>query len=195
MTSNEDKRSQFEQFFMIKHPLSVNVIPLLDAHLPSDTEFEALIPHAFKLAGQFSSADTSLLRSLNQLGDQAEVLVEYLQAQAQKLDWMLSYILEQQDDPACRHSVIKFGGAGMVVGMPTALDEGQIAQIKLFVPTEHSAIFCYGEVIACEAVEDEYHIAFLFSRIRESDQELLVRASLHLQTQLLRAKNQSPTSS
>ena len=194
MTVSADKKQQFEAFYMIAHPLSVNVIPQTSTEMPDETEFEALMPHAFRLAGQFASADTTLLRSLRQLGDQAEILVEYLQAQAQKMDWMLSYILEQQDDPAFRHVTQKFGGGGMVVKHPTAMDEGAIAQLKLFVPTEHSAIFCFGEVIACEAVEDEYHIAFLFSRIRESDQELLVRASLHLQTQQLRARNKTSTS-
>jgi len=194
MTVSADKQEQFDAFFMIAHPLSVNVIPQ-DAPLPDENEFEALMPHAFKLAGQFSSADTALLRSLKQLGDQADVLVEYFQAQAQKLDWMLSYILEQQDDPKFRHTTTKFGGAGMVVKHQEKMQEGDIAQLKLFVPTENSAIFCYGEVIACEQVEDEYHIAFLFSRIRESDQELLVRASLHLQTQQLRARNQSTSTS
>ncbi|MFC3095855.1 PilZ domain-containing protein [Alteromonas sediminis] len=194
MSVSADKQEQFDAFFMIAHPLSVNVIPQ-DTALPDSDEFEALMPHAFKLAGQFSSADTSLLRSLKNLGDQADVLVEYFQAQAQKLDWMLSYILEQQDDPKYRHSTIKFGGAGMVVKLSRPMTVGDVAQLKLFVPTEHSAIFCYGEVIACEQVEDAYHTSFLFSRIRESDQELLVRASLHLQTQQLRARNQSTSTS
>lgn len=195
MAVSDEKREQFEAFFMIAHPLRVNVIPQDSNVVPDETAFKAIMPQAFRLAGQFSESDTTLLRSLDKLGDKADVLVAYLQAQAQKLDWMLSYILEQQDNPAYRHVTHKFGGGGMIVKRDTPMQEGDIAQLKLFVPTEQSAIFCYGEVIACEAVEDEYHIAFLFAQIRESDQELLVRASLHLQTKQLRARNQSSTSS
>ena len=65
---------------------------------------------------------------------------------------------------------------------------GAKAELKLFLDAEAAAIFCYGEVITCEQVEDSYHIAFIFNTIREQDQELLVRASLHIQTQQLRKR-------
>ena len=159
--------------------------------LPAYEDFEGQMPHAFKLAGQFSSIDTAALRTLKLSDHQSDTLVAFLTAQAQKIDWMLSYILEQQDDPTFRHQAVSFGGGGMVVKHATPLDIGSFAELKLFLPTEHSAVYCHGEVIACDKVEDEYHIAFLFSRIRESDQELLVRATLHLQTQQLRARHQA----
>ena len=54
---------------------------------------------------------------------------------------------------------------------------------KYFPPRNSAA-----EVIACVEVEDKYHISLIFTRIREEDQELLVRASLHLQTQQLRKR-------
>lgn len=195
MAVSTEKTEQFNAFFMIAHPLNVNIIAAPTATLPEYAEFEAIMPHAFKLAGQFAMTDTRLLRDLQQFGEMADTLAEYLRVQAQKMDWMLSYILEQQDDPTYRHVTDKFGGAGMQVKMKEPLVEGSIHQIKLFIPTEHSAIFCYAEVIACEAVEDEYHVSFLYSRIRESDQELLVRATLHIQTQQLRARNKSSTES
>lgn len=71
---------------------------------------------------------------------------------------------------------------------------GQQAELKLFLDAEAAAIFCYGEVITCENTDDGYHIAFVFNSIREQDQELLVRASLHLQTQQLRKRAQEKAS-
>ncbi|MBO1254921.1 PilZ domain-containing protein [Alteromonas sp. 5E99-2] len=187
--TQEEKKAQFEEFFKIAHPLNVNVLPLA-TNTPCDfSEFEAQMPYAFKLAGQFSGIDGGLLRSLKLASQDSEALVAFLEAQSQKIDWMLSYILEQQDDPEYRHNTVNFGGGGMVIDHNAPFEVGTLAEIKLFVPSEHSAVYTHGEVITCEAKEDRYHIGFLFSHIRESDQELLVKATLHLQTQQLRARH------
>ena len=191
--SQEEKQTQFDAFFKVSHSISVNIIPFKTEEAVSFDDFEAKMPHAFKLAGQFSSIDDSALRALKLKNTQTETLVSFLNAQARKIDWMLSFILEQQDDPTFRHQTIEFGAGGIVVGMDEPMNIGQLAQIKLFLPTEHSAVFCFGEVIACDVADNKYHIAFLFSHIRESDQELLIRATLHLQTQQLRARNKSNT--
>jgi hypothetical protein len=79
----------------------------------------------------------------------------------------------------------------VVINHDSELAVGTIAELKLFVTEEAAAVFCYGEVIACQQEPNGYHIAFIFTRIREQDQELLVRASLHLQTQQLKKRNQS----
>ena len=107
---------------------------------------------------------------------------------------MMSFILHQQDEPDHRFSTIKLGGGGVIIKSPTAMEIGSQAELKLFLDTEAAAIFCYGEVITCENVEDSYHIAFVFNSIREQDQELLVRASLHLQTQQLKKRAQDKAS-
>ena len=193
VSTQQDKQAQFEEFFKINHPVSVNLIPIPIEKVPVYEEFEASMPHAFKLAGQFSSIDDSALRAIKLNNAQSETLITFLEAQSQKIDWMLSYILEQQDDPKYRHQTTKFGAGGIVVEHDSSMQIGQYAELKLFLPTEHSAVYCHGEVIACEMTDDKYHIAFLFAHIRESDQELLVRATLHLQTQQLRARNKANT--
>lgn len=107
---------------------------------------------------------------------------------------MMSFILHQQDEPDHRFSTIKLGGGGVIIKSSAAMNIGSQAELKLFLDTEAAAIFCYGEVITCENVEDDYHIAFVFNSIREQDQELLVRASLHLQTQQLKKRAQDKAS-
>jgi hypothetical protein len=51
---------------------------------------------------------------------------------------------------------------------------------------EAAAIYCIAEVIEVEQVDDLFHTSYVYTHIREQDQELLVRASLHLQTSQLR---------
>lgn len=187
-----EKQAQFDEYFMIGHELNANVVPLDDiTALPAQDKLEEAMPYAFRIAGEVSALDASTLRNLRGMGDQATALADFLNHQSKKIDLMMSYILHQQDDPAHRQATVKFGGGGVVIKAAHEFAVGTHAQIKLFLTEEAAAIFCFGEVIACQQVEDDYHISFIFNRIREQDQELLVRASLHLQTLQLRKRAQA----
>ncbi|MCW8090614.1 PilZ domain-containing protein [Alteromonas sp. ASW11-130] len=189
--SLEQKQAQFDEFFMIAHPLKINITPLDDDFtLPDTGELDDVMPYAFRIANEMSSIQSQALRPLRGLSDHATELVDYLHLQSRKIDLMMSYILQQQDEPDTRFEALKFGGGGIVVHHHDVIPVGTKAELKLFLNEEAAAIFCYGEVITCQQAEDEYHIAFIFNRIREEDQELLVRASLHLQTQQLRKRSQ-----
>ena len=59
-------------------------------------------------------------------------------------------------------------------------------EVKVFLEKEAAAIFCLAEVIDVEVIDDLYHVSYVYTHIRDQDQELLVRASLHLQTSQLR---------
>lgn len=187
----EQKQAQFEEYFMIAHGLNVNIVPLEDNEtLPATSELEERMPYAFRIASEMADIETKALRPLRQLGDHAQALADFLNHQSRKIDLMMSFILHQQDDAKHRLQTIKFGGGGMLVSSDEPMDIGTQAEIKVFIDEEAAAIFCFGEVITCQQVGNDYHIAFFFNRIREQDQELLVRASLHLQSQQLRKRAQ-----
>lgn len=192
---NEDKLKQYSEYFTIEHRLNVNVLPLdIEFELPESDEIINHMPYAFRMAGELATIETKALRPLRHLGDHASELAEYLNQQSKKIDLMMSYILHQQDDESNRYTSVEFGGAGLTISSNTTMKPGQQYELKIFVEEEAIAIFCYGEVIQCNAQdEDNYQIAFIYSRIREEDQEALVRASLHLQTKQLkkRAKKQT----
>ncbi|WP_438499175.1 PilZ domain-containing protein [Alteromonas australica] len=193
--SLEQKKAQFEEYFSIGHSINANVIAVPNDAIPQDEEeLAAAMPYAFRIASEMASIEAQALRPLRHLSDHAEALTEYLNHQAKKIDLMMSFILHQQDQADHRFETVKFGGGGVVVKSATPFELGSFAEIKLFLDSEAAAIFCFGEVITCEKVEDDYHIAFIFTTIREQDQELLVRASLHLQTQQLRKRAQQKKS-
>ena len=186
-----DKQAQFDEFFMIAHDIAVNVKTVAaDFVIPPHQQLETSMPYAFRIAGEMAAIEAQALRPLRNLGDHASALTDYLNHQAKKIDLMMSYILQQQDEEQYRYHTVKFGGGGVIIHSPTPLEPGTLAELKLFLLQEAAAVFCYGEVISCQQHEDDYHIAFIFSSIRETDQELLVRASLHLQTQQLRKRAQ-----
>lgn len=185
------KQAQFEEFFMIAHKLKVNIRPIDAAtELPLEEEFEEAMPYAFRIAGEMASIEAKALRPLRHLSDHAEELAAYLNHQAKKIDLMMSYILHSEDNAALRYLTVKFGGGGIIVDSDQALTVGDHAEVKLFLNEEAAAVYCFGEVIACQQEQGRYHIAFIFTRIREQDQELLVRASLHQQTLQLRKRKQ-----
>lgn len=188
-----EKQQQFNEFFLISHVLKVNIATLDGSFvLPDIEKLEDQMPYAFRIASEMATLESQALMPLKNLSNHASDLVNFLSHQSRKIDLMMSYILQQQDDPNLRYESVKFGGGGIVVKHTQPIDVGTIAELKLFVAEEAAAIFCYGEVITCQQESDGYHIAFIFTRIREQDQELLVRASLHLQTQQLRKRKKAP---
>ncbi|GFD71182.1 PilZ domain-containing protein [Alteromonas marina] len=188
--SLEQKQAQFDEYFSIAHCINANVRPLgMDETVPNEDALEDSMPYAFRIASEMAALEAQAIRPLRNLGDHAETLAEYLNHQSRKIDLMMSFVLHQQDEPEHRFKTVKLGGGGVIIDSKEALDVGTKAELKLFLDAEAAAIFCYGEVITCEQVVDSYHIAFIFNSIREQDQELLVRASLHIQTQQLRKRS------
>jgi hypothetical protein len=66
------------------------------------------------------------------------------------------------------------------------MEIGILAEVKIFLEKEAAAIYCLAEVIEVDVADDLYHVSYVYTHIRDQDQELLVRASLHLQTSQLR---------
>lgn len=195
MTSITDKLEQFNAFYLIAHPLKVNIqsATQMQAEQSMD-EFEQNMPYAFRISSEMSEIEAKALRPFRSMGEKFDELVDYLQLQAKKMDLMMSYILLQQDEEAYRNTAIKFGGGGIVIGSDKSVTLGEHVILKLFLETESAAIYCMAQVVACEQsannTEPSFEVSYAYTHIREQDQELLVRASLHLQTAQLR-KNQS----
>lgn len=185
-----EQLEQFNAFYLIAHPIKVNLTPASaeDAQQSID-EFEKSMPYAFRISSHMSDLESKALRPFRSMGEKFDDLVDYLQLQAQKMDLMMSYILQQQDEEQYRQTAVKFGGGGAVLSLSTEVEIGSYATLKLFLESEAAAIYCIAQVIACEAGDDGFNVSYAYVRIREEDQELLVRASLHLQTAQLR-KNQ-----
>jgi|TARA_R110002167_G_scaffold35981_4_gene114406 hypothetical protein len=185
------KHQQFEEFFMITHDLHVNMRVLESRFvLPEPDNLAQHMPYAFKIASELAAIDNKSLRHLRGLSDHASELVEFLNHQSRKIDLMMSMILKHEDDPSLNYSSVKFGGGGVIIKCPKAVDLGSQVELKIFIPEESAAIFCFAEVIACKEIDDNHHISLIYSCIREEDQDLLVRASLHLQAANLRKLKQ-----
>ncbi len=187
--SLEEKQQQFNEFFTIEHAIRVNFKTVAAGFtLPDVDDLGDHMPYAFRVASEATAIDAQALRPLRNMGEHAVELANFLNAQSRKIDLLMSLVLQQQDDPSLAYESVKFGGGGIIVKCDEVYEPEQIIELKLFLKEEASAIFCYGEVIECQQVGQQYHVSLIYNCIREEDQDLLVRASLHLQTAQLRKR-------
>lgn len=180
-----------QEYFTVHHTLTINVEPLT-AHfiLPSPTDFEAEIPAPFIVASEFSQLD--------QLSDAARLelknsdfknVIQLLETQNSKLNLLLSFMLSQQDDSAFRTHTTGFGASQFSYKSAQALKSGQAVRAKLFLEYPAAAIYCYGQVTACEPDSDHFLVTVKYTLLRDTDQDLLIKAALHQQQKLLRQRS------
>jgi len=200
----------FEEYFQLEHQIPVNIkdggswetIPNIEA-------FDAMIPAAYKIASEMQGLEQNMLRPLRQLGDAIEPLAEYLKAQSRKIDLMMSYILQGQDEDDIKFNASSYGGGGFVFQSEQAFTLNNWIQCKLFFNEEAAAVFCLGKIVEVESVVDPETVQndsadkqtptqlfthkVVFHRIRDEDREVVVRASLHQQSKMLLNKTKTRT--
>ncbi|MBU2924553.1 PilZ domain-containing protein [Colwellia sp. 4_MG-2023] len=181
------KLIKYNEFFSIEHDFSINIVAIdRNKHITYD-EFINNMPTPFKMASDMSSLDQAALRPLQALSGVASKLVEFLNHQSNKIDLLIGYILQQEDDEAHRYQGIKFGGGGLLFTANKSFELSQLLELKVFLQNENHAVYCYGEVIEIEEVDKDYLHKVIFHFIREDDREILVRSSLHEQSKQLQA--------
>jgi len=192
----DEKLNQFNEFFSIKHPFNINILPVTNKDI-SYVEFLSLMPAPFKLANDIVAIDQAALAPLQAMSGIAAQLVQYLNHQAQKIDLLVGHIISEQDNAEYRSSGTAFGGGGIEFVHNTAFQEGDIVELKIFLSHDNCAIYCHGEIINIKKHEEKYNHQVIFHHVREEDREILVRSSLRLQSKLLQqlAKERNKTQS
>ncbi|KTA77816.1 PilZ domain-containing protein [Aeromonas salmonicida] len=185
-----------EQFFSVTHATPVNVIPMPgDFHLPTLEALEAELPEPFRIASSITSIDMVTSRLMRNQNESMHDLVEIVNQQSRKIDMIMGYVLSVQDHPEHRFHTLRFGAGQLTYlhphqghGEPPPLH--QIVRLKIFLREEASAIYCYAEVKQLAPSEHGTQVGLDYARIREDDRELLVRASLHVQSKQLKLRAQ-----
>ncbi|RKF19544.1 PilZ domain-containing protein [Alginatibacterium sediminis] len=188
-----------QEYFSVDHQLNMNVEVVEPQHCPTDyAQFLSEMPEAFQLSAQIGLKDQNMFNNLRLLGEVGEQLSQYLMRQNQKIEQVLSYVLQQQDESDLRAQSIQIGGSQLSFAWKQNLSIGQLIRTKLFLPEESAAIFCYLKVDSSKMREDtntdnevpSFEINCSYQWLREEDQETLVRASLHVQSQQLKLRSQ-----
>ena len=174
-----------QQYFSIKHSLSVNIEPVSIDQVPtSRLALENEMPIPFKMANDVAEIDSSALRSIRNIGEQADALADFLQMQNNKINLIMGYVLAQQDNPESRFDTSEFGAGEVKFLAHGDLALEQAVRIKIFLPNDSSAIYCYGTISAREVQESDQSLieyTAAYTRIRDIDREILIRATLRIQ--------------
>ncbi|GLS91347.1 PilZ domain-containing protein [Psychromonas marina] len=180
------------QYFIVEHPLSLNVETLKnDEKIPDENEFEVEIPAPFRMASDLANIDSHSLQPLKLNNETTQVLWGYLQAQNLKINTLLSYVLSQQDDKQFHYVSTAFSaGKCLFDAKNQCFEIAQNVRLKIFIPEESAAIYCYAQVTNI----DNNIIELNYQMIREEDRELLIRTTLHIQSKQLKARAQQRAS-
>ncbi|MGC3836985.1 hypothetical protein ACPSKX_23765 [Moritella viscosa] len=149
------------------------------------------MPIPFKMANDVAEIDSNALRSIRNIGEQADALADFLQMQNNKINLIMGYVLAQQDHPESRFNSTIFGAGEVKFLANSDFKLEEAVRIKIFLPNDSSAIYCYGTISAREEQEaDDTLIEYTasYTRIRDIDREILIRATLRIQQQQLKQR-------
>lgn len=181
------------EYFLVNYQLAINVEPLQDDEsIPDTQQFEQQIPAPFRMASDLAAIDAQSLQPLKLNNETTKALWGYLQAQNQKINTLLSYVLSQQDEQQFHYQTDAFS-AGRCIFTADNNDfySQQKVRLKIFIPEESAAIYCYAKVSAIRANS----IELTYQQIREEDRELLIRSTLHIQSKQLKLRAAQRTQS
>ncbi len=180
-----------QEFFSVQHGLTANVEPLVDGYtLPEMDDFIAEIPTPFMVASEFSTLDTLTDRAINELkNSDLTYVVQLLDAQNSKLNLLLTFMLSQQNEAKFAHTTVSFGASQFSYLANRPLKRGQLVRVKLFLERPAAAIYCYGQVSNSEPSDQHSMMTISFVRLRDEDQDLLIKAALFQQQKLLRQRS------
>ena len=178
MTNNE--------YFLVNYPLAINVEKLKEGeNIPEQQQFEQEIPAPFRMASDLAAIDSQALQPLKLNSETTQALWGFLQAQNQKINTLLSYVLSQQDDKRFHYQTTAFGAGCCLFNCDNnSFTMHQDVLLKIFIPEESAAVYCYASVTAINGNS----IELTYRQIREEDRELLIRTTLHIQSKQLKLR-------
>ncbi|MCA2015945.1 PilZ domain-containing protein [Vibrio tritonius] len=180
-----------QEFFSVHHALTINVEPLEASFvLPSTDDFVREIPTPFIVASEFSQLDSLTEQAKSDIkSNDFRHVCQLLDTQNAKLNLLLTFMLSQEDSKEHRYKSLSFGASQFTYPTTTALAVGTKVRAKLFLEHPSAAIYCYGNVVACEVKDTQHIITVKYDLLRDVDQDLLIKAALYQQQKLLRQRS------
>ena len=180
-----------QEYFTVHHRLTINVEPLTDDfEFPSYESFVSEIPAPFIVASEFSQLDQlSDAAKLELKNNDFKHVVQLLDTQNSKLNLLLTFMLSQQDDPQYRQVTKSFGASQLSYYAKQVISTGTKLRIKLFLEHPAAAIYCYATVDSIEEQNGDNIVTVKYDLLRDTDQDLLIKAALHQQQKILRQRS------
>jgi len=149
-------------------------------------------PDTINLASSFATISARLHQSLDRVRRELPDVATLLEGLNEKLD-MLVQLMAVRDAGLDDHPThaVTLSASGISFHDDSALPVGALVELKLVLFPQYLCIQCFGEVVHCNrsdtlGVPRTYDIGVDFTRIRESDRDLLVQHITRKQSAQLR---------
>ena len=177
------------EYFSVPHKFKAYLKPLAQGtELPSLSKLQNMQSIGLQLLSEVKAVESSSLSQLRALESDTKAVVDYLKLQSKKIDLILQYVLESEHQDGIEVQGTKFGGGNIEVITDFEPEIGQHFEVTLFIRDELVALLAIGTVTSAEQADDEWKVELNFSRILETDVEVLVKASLSVQQKFLKAR-------
>lgn len=178
-------------YFRVDDRVSLAYRPIADHELAGALErLEAGYPDKLSLASAFAANSTQMRQSMESIRRDSSDVAAYLEGLNKKLD-LLVQLLAVSDNDLCERPThaISLSASGLSFATKTALDVGQLLEIKLLMFPSYHCVVAFGSVVHClrqRAFPGGHRIGVEFNHIRENDRDLIVRHVTQKQSAVLR---------
>ncbi|MGB0894624.1 MAG: hypothetical protein ACPGUD_09470 [Parashewanella sp.] len=161
--------------------------------LPDAAQLQDLQSVGLQLLTEVKNIESNCLMQLRRLENDTKSVVDYLKLQSKKIDLILQYVLESESQDGSKVQGVKFGGDGIEIISPTAVNIGEHYKTTVFIRDELIALLAFTKATDCQPhpqLDKQWLVTLNFCQILEADVELLVQASLSVQQKALRKLSQ-----
>lgn len=138
-----------EKLFLVPHVTDIVVEKLDDeSQLPNDEQFKAQFPALFALSGGLNHLDYSVMKSLNEAGREYYALGQMINAQNDKINMIIGFLLSEHESDKNRYYTKAISGQSIDFYAPLLQDfkEGDYLRVKLYLIDFALAIYAYARV-------------------------------------------------
>lgn len=178
-------------FFNIPCPYQIYLEPLQQS--ASEELLLEKMPEVFKLLSRIAKQETDVFSHINQL-PKGDILTEYLSLQSKKVDLVLHQQLSMLPQAGLLCEGTHFGGSHLTFVAPQHFDLKQHIASHLLIQQHLVAVYCFIEPLEITSIGEAYEIKAEIIEIADSDRELLIKASLQQQHQMLFEKRKAKLS-
>lgn len=180
------------EYFRIKNWMILNHqrIDSIDA-IPETDNFTLDTTPRIELLQQLSQLNNENQTYISSLGSKQDPLGGYLINLNKKIDILTRFVLQSFDEEHQEMTEVDISGGGLRFSTKQGYQHNDFLKIELVLVPECVGILIYGQVVQCTKIKKRFETAVIFSKIRESDRDAIVRHIFKIQSQQLRNEKES----
>jgi len=186
----QDRREYFRVDDSVS--LSFQVVPESSLEVRLE-RLEKGLDDEFTVMANLAAISQEMTGTLRKIEGGSPDTARYLKALDKKIDLLghafVAWSSDLSDQPV---DTVNLSASGIAFHTPEPIAVGADIELKLLLPS-FTGLLIYGEVVACEKVDDPpgnapYRARVNFTHLREHDRDLLIRHVLKRQSEMLRQR-------